>query len=555
MHLAEPRLTIGPHRAVLTCAVTVGDEEREWWIGVPNDVAGWIDTSVAPFLPTAVMVAAAGGEDVSFEGVVTPEQVAGAVDAVRTVAGWWGWHVPRLAGTTVPPTRPVGQLDGLLFSRGIDSMATLVDRLERDAAADTVLITVDDMEPLDSSDVAAAVTAGTAAVGDLLGLPVVVVSTNLRSESDRAERWDRLHPMTYLGCGLALGPALRSLTLASGVAADDLTEFGTRSDLDPLWSTACTEVRSGLVGTSRADKAQIIARRPDLARHVKLCWQSGVAGNCGRCSKCQHSMAAFAAAGAASLLPDIFDHPLTAAGVRRRTRYATPPLTETAAALPDGSDLRESLEEVVDRAADGTAVGLAGLAPHRRPTADGDGPVGWGPGARAIAAADDVHHMLCRSGADLERPLPWVVADRVGPGSSHLALHLAERWPGGAVLLVDAEQHDVPFAEPLVAPGPPRSAVRTLLDAATVRVWWSDAAHLDGVNLLEAVEHGCAPLQVMPPDLAAALRDELPADARGLVRSLVDLERPLDADEVGALRTAAVTLATTAVVPTAEAER
>ena len=557
MHVAAPQLTIGPERAVLRTEVTVGDEVRPWWISAPAGLAGWIDVSAAPFLPTAVMVAAALGEDLAVDGAVPGAQLDGASTAVATFSGWWGWRLPTITAGRIDAPRHAGRRDGLLFSRGIDSMATLVDRIERGAAADTLLVTVADMEPIDSADVAARITDATVDAARAVDLPIAVLTTNLRDESDRAAPWDWLHPMAYLGCGLLLGPALRSLTLASGVAAGDSTSFGTRADIDPLWSTDVTEVSSGLAGVSRAEKAAIIARRPDLLVRVKLCWQSGVVGNCGRCSKCQHSMAAFAAAGAEDLLPQLFDHPLTAAGVRRRTRYSTPPVEEIAAALPEGSDLRDSLEEVVDRWVGGDRPGLTGVSVRNRPTgplpdptADGDRDVtavGWGAGARPIGARPEDAHRLCRSRPAPDRPLPWAQVDRLGPGASRTALHLGECWPGGVVLLVDPERSDMPRTEPMPAPGAPRSAVRALLDAAAVRLWWSDDDHLDGIALLEAVEHGCVPVQLMDPDGAERLRARLPRAARVLVRTVVDLDGPLTDADLEALWTAAVGLVTTAV--------
>lgn len=61
-----------------------------------------------------------------------------------------------------------------------------------------------------------------------------------------------------------------------------------------------------------------------------------------------------------------------------------------------------------------------------------------------------------------------------------------------------------------VTPGPPPAAVGRLLQQADVRCWWSDHDHLDGICLLEAIEHGCVPVQVMPDDLAETLRAALP---------------------------------------------
>ncbi|MEX0768700.1 MAG: hypothetical protein WD029_09530, partial [Microthrixaceae bacterium] len=66
---------------------------------------------------------------------------------------------------------------------------------------------------------------------------------------------------------------------------------------------------------------------------------------------------------------------------------------------------------------------------------------------------------------------------------------------------------------------------------------------LDGIRLLESIEHGCVPIQFMGEQHLEILRSELPAWAGGLIRGLHEVERGLpEQSELQALYLAAVQL-------------
>ena len=58
-----------------------------------------------------------------------------------------------------------------------------------------------------------------------------------------------------------------------------------------------------------------------------------------------------------------------------------------------------------------------------------------------------------------------------------------------------------------------------------MRCWWSDAPYLEGVPLLEAITHGCVPLQITTDTRAEQLRNELGPIAGALVMGLAETER------------------------------
>ena len=76
-----------------------------------------------------------------------------------------------------------------------------------------------------------------------------------------------------------------------------------------------------------------------------------------------------------------------------------------------------------------------------------------------------------------------------------------------------------------------------------MRCWWSDADYLDGVRLLEAVEHGCVPIQVMSDDRCALVQRHIDRRHHGLIigESMLEHARPSD-EELRSLWSSAIQL-------------
>ena len=107
---------------------------------------------------------------------------------------------------------------------------------------------------------------------------------------------------------------------------------------------------------------------------------------------------------------------------------------------------------------------------------------------------------------------------------------LADLHPGGLVALVEVNSPTVTV-----------DAVRRILEAAEVRVWSSEAPHLEAVPLIESLQYGCAPIQVSTR--VADVRRGLPEWAHVLVADLDELAiRWPDDERLDAAWTAAVTL-------------
>ena len=161
-------------------------------------------------------------------------------------------------------------------------------------------------------------------------------------------------------------------------------------------------------------------------------------------------------------------------------------------------------------------------------------PLGWRAGAVALRPALDRHDEIrALADANPDRPHAWAVVehhirDEARDGhQADLALALAGHHGPGPTYLPGILWA---WLEPPVLDA---AAVRTLLRTARARLWWRADGDLEPLRVLEAIEQGCLPLQVMPAAAARNLARDLPSALVPLVvsdESLADLQ--LDPDAV-----------------------
>lgn len=554
MRLGASRVITRGSTARISCPVELEGVERSWWIDAPASLIGRLDSGPTAFFPLALMLAARLGEDLHIDAPVDEAQLKAGLEVAAVFERWWGWRTPEIVGESAPP-RPasVGAWRGLLFSRGVDSSAELVAGRRGAAPPIDLVISVEGVEPVHSAHTAAVVAADTAAVAAALGVAHVALRTNLRAEADRHLGWPSSHGAVLIGAALSLGPMLRSLVVAQPIAERTYLErrrpYGTSRELDPLWSTDRTTVECGGEELDRVDRVRLVASEPELARALKVCWEADVRGNCGRCEKCANTMTALRLTGNDDLIGELFDTPLSVERVRRIRFAGRPPgrlravvevlrsLAATAAEEPELDELASAWGEATARGWGTRNWGLAGVDPATQLDGHGeesapDDRFGWGPGARPLHLRGDDRHAVIARGRGRGRALPWCQVDVVSPLAARLALTLAECAPGGATVLCDE-----------VVPGAPAIAVAGILRASALRCWATDAERLEAVPLLEAVEHGCVPLQVVPDELLDTVHDGVPAWARVLVVGIEQLRSvPLDDESLDLMWNAAVAL-------------
>jgi len=482
-------------------------------VRVPTVHADLLDPTATPGVAALLGRAAARGEDLQVEGPVDADMAAGAgIDAEATYA-----------------TPDDGDAVGLLFSGGVASWSALLDLLDA-APPERVTHLVVVRGPADRPT--PEVVAGHAAVAAELGLELVTVATSASLDAH-----------ALLGAGLQVGARFRRLLLTGAEPAV----------VEPL-RTGRTEVL--VVGRDRT-RAEAVAhlRGSPLARQMlRVCEADQVPG-CGRCPTCLVTMTELALAGD----PDPaagFAAPLDAAAVGALD--LGPEVGPSMAAIVEGlppslEALRRAWSDAWDRAqgvaprprwGDDAPPAVSGpTVPQRvaaalrattgQPVAPAPAPLGWRGGAVPLRPSATAHaEVRALADAAPDRPHAWAVVEphvRDGARDGHqadLALALATHHGAGACYLPG-----ILWAH-LDAPVLDADAVRTLLRTARARLWWRATGDLEPLRVVEAVEQGCLPLQVMPVAAAQDLADALP-DALAPLVVAADALAELDLSPAG----------------------
>ncbi len=512
-------------------------------LAAPRALVGRVDSSATPFVPVAAVVGAVVGEDVTFGGAVVPSVLAGATAAIEAMAGWWGWSVPALEApaTGARPDDP-DRGHGLFFTRGLDSWASLL-ALADQPEAPTHLLTVSGIDRPRSDAEHAVILAATRRVAAERGLPLLELSTDVRRLLDPLDDWTRTHGAVLAGLALLLAPRLSRVSIAASYVAGIGPPWGSHPELDHLWGGDAVRIVHHLDGLDRVAKAALVGADDGARASLLVCWEGGRARNCGTCAKCLRTMTALHLVGALDACPT-FDAPLTAEAVRR----ASPPdMPVFVAELLDRVDPEDDLAQAWRTHLPGRAASPGPVAPDTRAVAGPSlrarvdaavaaGPpppdteaadrsplvMGWEAGQVPLRPARRRQHEAGRAVAgNAGRPYPWVLAELADPlgtgeaGPSAVAERAEALWGPGLCYLAG-----VAWA---VEAGPVLStaAVARLLRSARLRCWWQSDGTLDPLRVVESIEHGCLPVQVMPVDRAAALRPRLP---RSLAPLVVDLD-------------------------------
>lgn len=289
-----------------------GAEDRRLRMRIHGSSLADVDRSATPFLPIATLLALGTARDLRLDDPVDGHALEGAETAARLLASWFGWREPRMTAAVLPAPSAVADGTGLFFSRGLDSMATLLTR----QGEFTHLIGIDWVDPPYATAGTREIWDATQAAATEIGLPLVRVTTDARQVLEPAVGWDQSHGTVLGALALLHSPHLRRVWIGSAYRGDLLVPHGSHPELDPLWSSSRVEIvhRTELGG--RVDKASIVGRNAFASRWLKVCWERDGNGNCGRCAKCLGTMTAFALAGTSDAVRERFDGDLTVEAVR-----------------------------------------------------------------------------------------------------------------------------------------------------------------------------------------------------------------------------------------------
>jgi hypothetical protein len=266
---------------------------------------------------------------------------------------WWGY------ADAYPVVAPSANDDdgnrlpsrALTFSGGVDSMYELL-RSMHDIDA-LVFVHGFDID-VDDRHRAAAFEASLRRLAEQTRKRAIVLRTNARRHRlFRAFDWERTHGAALAAAGHILSDAVGSLRIASSWSYREPEPWGSRWDLDPLWSSSRLEIEHADASLTRQQKIAAIASEPLAHQHLRVCWENlTAAGNCCRCAKCLRTMLSLKAHGAldkfetfergADLAARLDGVPSMSAKLRRRARSQLDELHEW-------PELRAALERLIER--------------------------------------------------------------------------------------------------------------------------------------------------------------------------------------------------------------
>jgi hypothetical protein len=276
------------------------------------------DASVLPFLPAALVLACRTDHDLVVDEPVPPAVHDGARQVAALLASWYGWRPAELiAPLAAEPVRPAWlhrrRGVGLFFTCGVDSWGSLVGRRSGPRSQHpTHLIRVDHALHHDV-ELREAELDATRAVAERLGLPFVLVRTDLRRVLDLHLDWGTdVHGSVLAGIGWLLRSSLHEVVISPTHWTPLQRPWGSHPDLDPRWSLPGLTITHQPGDEARWQRLVRIADQPEVLRSLQVCWQPDRVRNCGRCEKCLRTMTTLEVTGHGAEVRAAFDRPLQA---------------------------------------------------------------------------------------------------------------------------------------------------------------------------------------------------------------------------------------------------
>jgi hypothetical protein len=279
--------------------------------------SGSVPTDGSAFVAATLLAAMSSAEDLDIDGEISV-RLADHVDLIATAYATWDPRLrpPRLTAAATTALAPDASATdrhepatGCFFSRGVDSMYSAA--MQRRTGAPTHLVYCDGVEPHHGPDTAAKEVALAHEAATHLGLPLLVVSTDVREFTDRFYGWGSTHGSALAAVAHSLGDRLTRMIIPTTDSFASIVPYGSSPVLDPLFSTERCEIVHDDLALPRVGKVAALAeQRPDLLPLLKVCFEHDGPGNCGRCGKCLLTMASLQAVGAldqATGFPDTID--------------------------------------------------------------------------------------------------------------------------------------------------------------------------------------------------------------------------------------------------------
>jgi hypothetical protein len=279
----------------------IGERTTGVWLRTDSPVTPNADAALA----SVAMPAMRQGGRLQMTDPVSPRMLRGQREFQAIQRTWsLDWPFTELLEEVeaTAPVREVGAVMpkgrvGAFFSGGVDSWATILDNPD---VTDLIFVRGFDLaHEGPHAALADEVEGRLRNAADELGLPLHVVTTNLRELSDPHISWD-----VYFGCAdvaiaLFLAPLFDRVLIAGDSDYEVQVRFGANLLVDQLWSTEELEIVDEGGRFSRMQRLERLVESPVACRSLRVCWENpGDEYNCGRCRKCLMTLIALEAIGA-----------------------------------------------------------------------------------------------------------------------------------------------------------------------------------------------------------------------------------------------------------------
>lgn len=184
------------------------------------------------------------------------------------------------------------------FSGGVDSWAAILDNPE---VTDLIFVRGLDLVPTwpQHEALAGEVESRLRAAAAELGLPLHVVTTDVRTFSDSLLRWESFCPSVQAAIAHFFAPLFERVLIASDSEYSKQAQVGASWQIDHLWSSEGLAIEDWGGRVGRVGRLRLIADHPLVQRTLRVCWVNpDGAYNCGRCPKCLATMIGLEAIGA-----------------------------------------------------------------------------------------------------------------------------------------------------------------------------------------------------------------------------------------------------------------
>lgn len=279
----------------------IGERTTNVWFRTESPLTPNADAALA----TAVMPAMRHGGRLRMSDPVSPRLLRGQREFQAMQRGWsldWPFTEALEEVEVEAPTRelhasaPKGRA-AAFFSGGVDSWGIV---LENPDLTDLIFVRGFDLtHEGPQARLADEVESRLREAAGELGLPLLVVTTNLREMSDPELPWD-----VFYGCAAAavahfLAPLFDRVLIAGDSDYAVQVSFGANRLVDQLLSNEELEIVDAGGRSSRQQRLERLVESPPACHSLRVCWETpDLTYNCGRCRKCVTTMVGLEALGA-----------------------------------------------------------------------------------------------------------------------------------------------------------------------------------------------------------------------------------------------------------------